>query len=215
MAGAYTIPGVAVEYRVPGKPKAMLRCAALFVQIESMVGGDDSDIRDIQEPLSVASRYTKYYLWGGLAAIVLIVAAALGVVYYRRRVKSLLAGPPPVPAHELAYAELEHLLKLDLIAAGKTKEFYYRLSNIVRHYIENRFRLMAPERTTEEFLVEMSRSHALSDSHKGLIAEFLDHCDLVKYAKFAPTEAQIKATCDSAMHFIDETKETASASAAA
>ena len=112
-----------------------------------------------------------------------------------------------MPAHEWAYAELEQLLALDLIAAGKVKEFYYRLSNIVRHYIENRFGLMAPERTTEEFLVELAGTDLLVPVHKGLLSHFLDHCDLVKYAKYAPGDPEIKATYESAVRLIDETKE--------
>ena len=208
LSGSYTIPGVAVEYRIPGEPKAMLRSADMFVQIESAIGADeDGAIRDIQEPEAASSRYVKYYAWG-LVGLGLALAGILGaVIYQRRRAKSRMLGPPPVPAHELAYAQLAQLLELDLIAAGKIKEFYYALSTIARHYIEDRFRLMAPERTTEEFLAEMAGTSLLVDAHKGLIAEFLDHCDLVKFAKYAPSEKQIRATYDSAVRLIDETKE--------
>jgi len=207
LAGAYTIPGVAVQYRIPGKPKALVRSADLFVQIESVMGGDAlGDIRDIQEPVAAKSRYTKYYLWAGVGAFVLI-AAIVGIIVFEGRRRQAALAPPPVPAHELAYAELEQLLKLDLIGQGKVKEFYYRLSNIVRHYIENRFGLMAPERTTEEFLVEMAGTNLLAPAHKGLVSQFLERCDLVKYAKHAPGDDEIKAACDSAVQLVDETRE--------
>lgn len=210
LAGAYTIPGVAVEYTLPGKPKAMLRSADMFLQIESLIGQEElGDIRDIQPPLAATSRYTKYYLWS-LAFLALgLASVACGVAYCRHRAKSRAMGPPPVPAHELAYAQLEQLLQMDLIAAGKIKAFYYRLSDIVRHYIENRFRLMAPERTTEEFLAEMAGTRLLVDAHKGLISAFLDHCDLVKFAKYAPGEPEIMSAYDSAVRLIDETREEA------
>ena len=65
---------------------------------------------------------------------------------------------------------------------------------------------MAPERTTEEFLVEMAGTDLLVPEHKGLISQFLDHCDLVKFAKYAPGDREIKASCDSAMRLIDETR---------
>jgi len=211
IAGSYTVPGVAVEYRLPGKPKAMLRSASMFVEIESIVGEELGSIRDIVDPLAASSRYTKYYLWAGLG-LVAAGAAVVGLVLYRRRrARRRILGPPPVPAHELAYALLEQLLQEDLIGAGQIKLFYYRLSNIVRHYIENRFHLMAPERTTEEFLVEMAVSSRLTDAHKGLISTFLDHCDLVKFAKYAPGEKEISGAYDSAVRFIDETREPAGA----
>ncbi len=218
LAGAYTIPGVAVEYQIPGKPKALVRSADLFVEIESVMGPDAlGDIRDIQEPLAAQSRYAKYYLWAGVGALVLI-AAIVGIIVFEGRRRQAVLAPPPVPAHELAYAELEQLLKLDLIGQGKVKEFYYRLSNIVRHYIENRFGLMAPERTTEEFLMEMADTDLLAPAHKGLVSQFLERCDLVKYAKHTPTDDEINAACDAAVQLVDETRsrgETAAVSSEA
>ena len=208
LAGSYTIPGVAVEYELPGKAKAKLRSADLFLEIESLIGEEElGEIRDIQPPLTATSRYAKYYYWGFTGAGLLVVAIVAGIIYQRHRARSRILGPPPVPAHELAYAQLEELLKMDLIAGGKIKAFYYRLSNIVRRYIENRFHLMAPERTTEEFLVEMAGTSLLIDAHKGLLATFLEHCDLVKYAKYAPRDDEVKATYDSAVRFVDETRE--------
>ena len=58
-----------------------------------------------------------------------------------------------IPAHEQAYRELERLLARELIEKGQVKEFYAGVSGVLRRYIENRFGLKAPERTTEEFLV--------------------------------------------------------------
>ena len=210
LAGSYTIPGVAVEYAAPGKQMSVLRSADMFIQIESLIGQEElGDIRDIPPPLAAASRYMKYYVWGFAVAGLVLAAVVCGIVYQRHRAKNRVMGPPPVPAHELAYAQLEQLLQMDLIAAGRIKAFYYRLSDVLRHYIENRFHLMAPERTTEEFLVEMASTRLLVDAHKGLVSTFLDHCDLVKFAKYAPKEQEIRAAYDSAVRLIDETKEEA------
>ena len=62
----------------------------------------------------------------------------------------------------------------DLIAKGLVREYYYRITNILRHYIEDRFGLLAPERTTEEFLTEMAHTNQLDAAHKILIREFLE-----------------------------------------
>ena len=66
------------------------------------------------------------------------------------------------------------------------EEFYTRLSDIVRRYLEGQLGLRAPERTTEEFLYEVSRDHALSAEHKELLGAFLQESDLVKFARFRP-----------------------------
>jgi hypothetical protein len=99
------------------------------------------------------------------------------------------------------------LSKEDLIAKGLVREYYYRITNILRHYIEDRFGLLAPERTTEEFLTEMAHANQLDATHKILIREFLERCDMVKYAKYGPSRIEIKETYDAAKRFIDETIE--------
>ena len=81
-----------------------------------------------------------------------------------------------------------------------------RISDILRHYIEHRFDLRAPERTTEEFLIELQYTDALSESDKGDLGEFLTHCDMVKFAKYSPTTEQIQQTFDLVKSFIEKTK---------
>jgi hypothetical protein len=110
------------------------------------------------------------------------------------------------PAHEIAYARLQALIKRDLIKQGRVKEFYETISDIIRHYIEDRFELRAPERTTEEFLAEIRDTSRLSDTHGRALSEFLTHCDLVKFARHSPTTEQIQRTFDLAKNFIEQTK---------
>jgi hypothetical protein len=110
------------------------------------------------------------------------------------------------PAHEIAYARLRALVKDDPVAAGQIMEFYERISDILRHYIENRFDLRAPERTTEEFLAELAVTDVLYDPDKTKLEEFLTHCDLVKFAKHSPTKEQIQQTFDLVREFIEKTK---------
>ena len=112
---------------------------------------------------------------------------------------------------EIALQELERLLAEDLLSRGEVKLFHLKISDILRHYIENRFGFKAAERTTEEFLTELSvaKSHgdSLLGSHKTLLADFLSHCDLVKFAKHEPTMAESEKTVSLCRKFIEETTE--------
>ena len=90
--------------------------------------------------------------------------------------------------------------------AGRIKEFYEQISDILRHYIEHRFNLRAPERTTEEFLAELTSADVLSKQDQERLGEFLQHCDLVKFAKYNPTTEQIQKTFDLVKDFIETTK---------
>ena len=95
----------------------------------------------------------------------------------------------------------------------RIKEFYSRISDILRHYIENRFGLHAPEQTTEEFLGALSVTRTLTPPQKELLKAFLKHCDLVKFAEHIPGDEDIQRTFDSCKHFILETRELPGASA--
>ena len=95
----------------------------------------------------------------------------------------------------------------DLLSRGEIKLFYNRLGNILRNYVENRFGLRAPERTTEEFLHELRESDALDDSHKRILKAFLEHCDLVKFAAYNPENPEIQKTFDTCKEFICSTQE--------
>jgi hypothetical protein len=114
-----------------------------------------------------------------------------------------------IPAHEIAYAELERLLKEGFIEKGEIKAFYNGVSGVMRHYIENRFGLRAPERTTEEFLEEIEQSDLLEASWKAILGRFLSHCDMVKFAEFQPENRDIQNTFDTCKDFIEATRERA------
>ncbi len=61
--------------------------------------------------------------------------------------------------------------------------------------------------TTEEFLISARDAVELISEHKNLLKEFLLCCDLVKFAKYAPSVDEVNSIFDSAKNFIDQTKE--------
>lgn len=167
-------------------------------------------IHEIAPPVSLekpsaAPFWTKV---GGL--VVGVIAIVVGLVWALRRRKKMIEIPPPVPAHEIAFSDLEQLVADDLPRKGEIKAFYQRISDILRHYIENRFGLHAPEQTTEEFLQELRNSPKLPPIHQAPLKDFLQHCDLVKFADHEPTTEDIQRTFDSCKHFIIETQSEAS-----
>jgi hypothetical protein len=97
----------------------------------------------------------------------------------------------------------------NLLTKGEIKFFHLRISDILRRYIENRFGLKAPERTTEEFLVELSQSETTANvllrSHKNLLTDFLTQCDLVKFAKHEPSITECEKTVFICQEFIEKT----------
>jgi hypothetical protein len=169
------------------------------------VDADLSAIKDIAPPVPLLRRGIPPWVW--------LVASALGGVallagawwWYRRRQRAAAVPLVQRPAHLLALAALEHLQRQDLIGQERIEEFYVRVSIILRRYVELRFGLRAPEQTTEEFLVSALATGGLIATHRDLLEAFLQHCDLVKFARHCPTPGAMEETLESAKTFVEHT----------
>ena len=73
-----------------------------------------------------------------------------------------------------------------LLAKGLYREFYFRLSEIFRAYLERRYGIAALERTSIEIIKEF-RALSLESLEEKEIQLLLDESDLVKFAKYPPT----------------------------
>lgn len=205
-SGEHMIPQAAVKYRAKGKSDWQeLSAKEIKVEVKSLLDAASAkgDIRDIRGPRSLAGRIWPY----ALAALIafLIIAAVFVFIILKKKKEEYSA--PPVPAHLIAYEALACLQKKDYIRRGQAKAYYIELSDIARRYLENRFNIRAPEMTTEEFLTKIKEDSALSPEHKGLLRDFLTNCDLVKFARYQPQEAEADLSLDSAKRLIDQTKE--------
>ena len=109
---------------------------------------------------------------------------------------------PPVPAHVRAKEMLEKALEL----IAQPKPFCILVSDTIRAYLEERFNFHAPERTTEEFLHELRGTDLLSAEQKEKLGEFLECCDLVKFAKYEPGEPELRDLHGSALRLVEETE---------
>ena len=207
LSGNYEIPAFTFTFYDVNEPDAKheLTSDPIAVEVTSLLGDQRAElvIEDIEGPVEIPKKASFWWLW--LLAIPPVVAAVVvWLCLHKRRVKRLIRIFKP--AHEIAYARLRALVAQNLVEAGRLKEFYERISGILRHYIEDRFNLHAPERTTEEFLAELQSTNVLAASDKDVLGEFLTHCDLVKFARHDPTAEQIQRTFDLVKDFIERTK---------
>ena len=208
-AGTYTIPAVTVSYRTEdGGEWVEVVSDEIIVEVKSLLDGEaeTAEIRDIKGPLSTYNVTLLYIALAVLIAVAIIVAIVL-FLRKRKRRKEIIV--PPRPAHEIAFEAFEELVKKDLLGNGRINEYYFELSNIVRHYLENRFQLRAPEMTTEEFLSTLRQTDKLQADHKVLLKDFMSHCDMVKFAKYHPAGNEIESSYESARRLVEQTKEMA------
>lgn len=160
--------------------------------------GTALDIRDIKGPIEIAGSYW-WLAWVAGALLVALLAWWIWRKYFRKTAQA--PSGVVIPPHRKAKDRLR--AANDLISDPYA--FCSLVSDVVRTYLEERFELHAPERTTEEFLGELHTSLRLTDPHKLLLQEFLTACDLVKFARHEPTETQLRELLDAALRLIDET----------
>jgi hypothetical protein len=209
-AGSVTVPEITVAFtdaRTDDVVESSVVTESLAIEVRSALTGDEgeADYRDIRTALEVpVGMSAAGWIVASIAAAVLV-AGAGGLLAWRARRRGAEATVPEPPAHVWALRMLAALEADDLIGRGDAEAFYTRLSGIVREYIERRFGIMAPERTTEEFLREARRSASLEDRHKSLLAEFLRAADLVKFARHVPTTDECRAAFDAARGFVEQT----------
>ena len=161
------------------------------------------DIKEISGPINPRSLLSLYVI---AILLAVILAAFIIIRYLKRRREHDKALPPPTPAHELAFKALRELKRKNYLQKGKTQDYYFELSDIVRHYMENRFTLRAPEMTTEEFLYDLKNSDVLNPEQKSLIREFLSQCDMVKFARYLPAESESESSYNSAEKLVEQTR---------
>ena len=213
LSGDYAIPPMTVRFRAEGDSLVYsVESDTLRVHVASILPADLSelDIKDLAGPAEIPADYT----WAAvIAAVAAAAAAGLFLLWRRRRAKPLAARR--IPAHETAYEALEMLLARGLVEDKRYREFTAEVADILRRYIEDRFGLRAPERTTEEFLAEAGTGLDVGGEQKNILADFLAHCDLVKFAALEPSADDVKRTFNTAKDFIDATKRGEEVSGAA
>ena len=111
-----------------------------------------------------------------------------------------------IPAHIIALEALEKLLKQEDWKSPEKKEYYSELTETVRTYLENRFGIHAMEQTTREIIRDLKFS-AISEADKVYLRKILREADMVKFAKFSPSDDDAFAYLNKSIDFVKRTKE--------
>ena len=112
-----------------------------------------------------------------------------------------------MPAHIKALAALNELKASDLLEKNLFKEYFSALCDILRHYIEDRFNLRAPEQTTEEFLTLLRQDPRFTYEQREMLRGFLNECDMIKFAKQETSLRAAQDATEKTEAFIEATME--------
>lgn len=153
------------------------------------------------EGLAAGSLSTSLMIWVLLLAFVVCLCRLLKHEPLQKRITL----PPPPPAHKVAVSEIEKLKSQVVETEEGLKEYYDRLTQIVRTYIESRFQIDAREMTTAQLL------HALAESENEValheVRELFETADLVKFAKMQTSTSDNECSMKYALEYVEQTKD--------
>jgi hypothetical protein len=186
-----------VSDRARRRRAALTAALSAALSIAPAVAEAAEDIRDIRGPKFI---FPPWLLPAVIAGVVLLALSALGLRRWLRRRRR----PRVLLPFEIALQRLEEMRAL--MQPEDAREFSIAVSDVVRRYIEERFGVTATHRTTEEFLHDLlESSHAPLARHRALLSEFLQQCDLVKFAGMSLTLHNMESLHHSARAFVLET----------
>jgi hypothetical protein len=154
------------------------------------------EIRDIAPPIDVF----PYPLWMVLTAlaialILLGLAAWLFIRWWKKRPK-----PAPPTPRAIAMRELDSLrARLESIEPYR---FSIAVSDVLRGFIAAQYGLRATKQTSPEFLASMAKARQFTEDDRTLLTEFLERCDLIKFAHVDATSADSSELLRSAIAFV-------------
>ena len=164
---------------------------------------------DIKKPFTAPVTLKEIAPW--LLGIILIAAIIFLIIYAisRRNKKKPLfqrAPKPKLPPHVIALQELDKLKTEELWQHEKVKDYYTRLTDIVRVYIEERFEITAMEQTTSEILTGFKGEKVPIEAKPfNELKEILEVADLVKFAKLTPLPDENINMLSNAYLFVKDT----------
>ena len=167
---------------------------ARSIEVESVAGLDagPENFRDIADAVTVRAPF-DWRLVSMVVAGSIAILAILAFFWWRARLPRPL--PPPEPADRWALSALDRLASRQLPLAGEIEPFFTELTDIARGFIERRFHIAAPERTTQEFITEARTHPELTTEQAQRLARLLRTADLVKFAGDRPMVTE----CDQAL----------------
>jgi len=149
-------------------------------------------------------------LWPYIIAVLTAGIFTAVLVYYLRRRKGkkpfLAYSRPEDPPYVLALHELDRLAEEKLWQHGHIKQYYTRLTEIIRSYIEKQFSIPAMEMTTDEILEQWKHNGNKSLELFTSLKELLGLADLVKFAKEKPLPSFNEMNLTRAYEFVRNTR---------
>lgn len=186
---------------------AVLSITTVEVDTVSKKLYDLKPIYEVNYPFSERSKDWLHENWTWLAIILILILGFFGWRYYQKRKPVEVVEEPKIiiPAHVLALEKLEQLLQKEEWKSPEKKTYYSELTDTIRTYLENRFEIYAMEQTTREIINDLKNA-SISEDDKLYLRKILREADMVKFAKFLPSDEDAYTYLNNSIDFVKRTK---------
>jgi len=178
------------------------------VEVDTTKGLTDiKPIYEVDYPITerVADWSKNNWYWFLIIGLVIIIVV-LYLKYKNRPVEEKTEPKIIIPAHIKALEVLNELKKNSAWESDNKKQYYSELTDAVRLYLEDRYKIQALEKTTKEIITELKFTN-ISVNDKYFLKEILRQADFVKFAKFTPSSDDALNALNKSFEFVEKTKE--------
>lgn len=174
------------------------------VKVSTRTTGEETDILDVEEPLSDPRLPTWLYIVFAVIGVALLVF--LGWFLHKKFAKQ--GAAPRLPPYEEAVLALKELRNKNYLAEGNQGDYFMALGFIARRYIERRFEVDILDATVAELKQRMSHVAGLPQAYKESVVTLAVETEPVKFAKMKLEGERCRFWDEWADRLLEDTKPT-------
>ena len=208
-SGFYEIPSLPFRYTQENSSDTFsLGTQAQLIEVHGIAVDTTQAIKPIKTLLDAPITFREILPWLVVGVIGLLLIG--GLIYWffiRKKAEPIFTGPPPptIPPHEIAMKKFAQLEQKKLWQEGEIKAYYVELTEIVREYLEGRYKVPALESTTDEIMGSLS-SKGIPVFQFNQLKDLLIRADFTKFAKLRPGPSENMMSMEVARTFVKETR---------
>jgi hypothetical protein len=205
-SGVYEIKSFKLPF-IFGTINDSLSTTPLLLTVNTIPIKDPKKIFDIKGIMKIPYTFAEIlpYIGFGFLFILLIILGTYIYIRIKNKKPIFKFIKPTEPPHITAFRELEKLKAEKLWQQGMVKQYFTRLTDILRTYIEGRFKVLAMESTSDEIVFSLKDIEIITSKNLSNLKQMLEVADLVKFAKAEPLPDESENSWHFAYDFVMST----------
>jgi hypothetical protein len=157
-------------------------------------------LADELHDIAPAVDYSLIPTWAVFVTAFIVLSLLGGLIWWLVTRNRQRPVPPQLPRDRALAALATAKTEIDAVSPY---QFSIRVSDILRRYVTDQFGLPVTRQTSVEFLEGLKRGPQFSADEKTLLEDFLNRCDLIKFARYDATPSDSLLLLEEAMRFVE------------